>query len=399
MSAAPLLALALLTAQDAPAEPGTADGIRLELLDTPAGPGARFPSLSRGGDGVVTLSWTEPRAEGHALGLAVWDGDSFAAPGGEGAAPPAGPGWFVNWADFPRVLTAAGGERAAFWLRTHGEAPYAYGVRMRVGAVERFLHEDTAPVEHGFVSVVPTGDGWAATWLDGRRTGATPRGPMALFHRTVGPDGALGPELELDERVCDCCQTAMVRTADGALVVAYRDRGADETRDVWFVRIADGEASRPAPVHDDGWVIAACPVNGPALAANEERVACAWYTEAEGRGGPAVNVAFSRDGGRTFGLPIRLDEARPHGRVDAAYLADGSLLVTWLEEAGDAAVWKARRLVDGSPAGPALVIAPTTTERAVGFLRLAAEGEGALAAWTTRANDVFAVAAARITAR
>ena len=75
-------------------------------------------------------------------------------------------------------------------------------------------------------------------------------------------------------------------------------------------------------MHDDDWKIAACPVNGPMLSARGRDVVLAWFTR-QGRVGHAY-AAFSADAGRTFGAPIRLDEASALGRVDVELLPDGS---------------------------------------------------------------------------
>ena len=48
-----------------------------------------------------------------------------------------------------------------------------------------------------------------------------------------------------------------------------------------------------------------------------------------------MNVAFSRDGGVTFGAPIRAGAEHDAGRVDLVLLGDGtSAMVTWVERAG-----------------------------------------------------------------
>ena len=83
--------------------------------------------------------------------------------------------------------------------------------------------------------------------------------------------GVAENEEELDARVCDCCQTAAVATQRG-LLVAYRDRGPDEVRDISVVRFESGRWTEPHPLHSDGWKIAGCPVNGPAMDATSDHV-------------------------------------------------------------------------------------------------------------------------------
>jgi hypothetical protein len=66
----------------------------------------------------------------------------------------------------------------------------------------------------------------------------------------------------LDPRICDCCQTGAAVTDEGVVAV-YRGRTEGEIRDILAVRMVDGAWDTPAPIHDDGWEIGACPVNGP----------------------------------------------------------------------------------------------------------------------------------------
>ena len=76
-------------------------------------------------------------------------------------------------------------------------------------------------------------------------------------------------------------------------------------------------------------VFAGCPVNGPAVAAQGDLVAIAWFTAAQDD--PSVLVAFSEDGGRSHGEPLRVDHGSPLGRVDVLLLDHGTVLVSWLE--------------------------------------------------------------------
>ena len=122
-----------------------------------------------------------------------------------------------------------------------------------------------------------------------------------------------------------------------------RDRSAEEIRDIYYVRLdRDGAGSQwtaPAPVHEDGWVMPGCPVNGPRLAVNDDAVVVAWYT---GAGGGAGRVLASFLEGDAFGEPIQVDEGAPIGRVDVVATGADQLLVAWLEHAGKSAQWRAR---------------------------------------------------------
>lgn len=370
----------------------------LEAVDPPSAAGAMAPWLAPDGDGAW-LSWLEPAADGasadgdgggggHRLRVARFDGSAW----GPARTVHQCDEMFVNWADTPSVAVEPEGELIVHWLEKLGEGPYAYGVRLARsadgGASWRelgWLHDDRSETEHGFVSLVPDADGTFAVWLDGRAM--ADGGAMSL--RAGKLDRAPLAGDRLDERVCECCSTAAVATSDG-VVVAYRDRSDDEIRDIWTVR---GDASgwgAPHALSDDGWRIPGCPVNGPALAADDRRVAVAWFTAA---GGAAkVRAALSTDGGRSFGRAVEVADGAAVGRVDAVLEPEGTVLVSWIGglDAGDergaeadgarGAVWLRRVSPDGS-VGAAIALAETSTARASGFPRLLIRGDEAWLAW------------------
>jgi hypothetical protein len=169
-------------------------------------------------------------------------------------------------------------------------------------------------------------------------------------------------------------------TADGPIVV-YRDRSPDEIRDIYVTRKVGGAWTAGAPVHSDSWKIAACPVNGPSVAAAGRRVAVAWFTAANDS--PRVKLAFSDDGGAKFDGPIRVDGGNPAGRVDVAMLPDGSAFVTWIERTGgDTAAVQSRRVPRDGKIGAAATIGSSSAARASGFPQIAVTGSDVFFAWT-----------------
>ena len=363
--------------------------ILVREIASPAALGSAEPCIEAGGDGRAYLSWVEPGGtEQHALRFSKWEGSAWSAP----RTVAEGSDWFVNWADFPSVIGLHDGTIAAHWLQKTGSGAYAYGVKVsfsRDGGQTwsaPITPHDNSPTEHGFVSMVPLPrDRLAAIWLDGRETTAgshSHAGSMTLRSAVLAADGRVEREDLLDARVCDCCQTAAVGVGNGAVVVAYRDRSEGEVRDLFTVRF-DGERwTEPVAVHDDRWVIPGCPVNGPALAADGDRVAVAWFTAAGSPPAPTVRIAFSRDGGRSFEAPLDVDAGRPVGRVDVAFLEDGAALVTWIGEDEGSTQILACRVDSNGRRGPHVRVASTSSERANGFPRMANLGQDAVIAWT-----------------
>ena len=364
-----------------------------ESLPSPAAPGSAEPNLTVGPDGKVHLSWLEPLDSGFALRFATLERSSWSTP----RTIRSGKDFFVNWADFPSLEVLRGGQMVAHWLQRTGSSTYAYGVRLALSgdggkswSAPIRPHIDSSNTEHGFVSLWRDGDGVGAAWLDGRKfnkEGHSPSNEMTLMSGTFSATGRVASrENVLDERVCDCCQTAAAMTSNGPVII-YRDRSPDEIRDMFIVRREDvipGTARRwtpPAPVHRDGWKVNYCPVNGPAVAAQEKRVAVAWFTAASDS--PRVKLAFSTDAGATFGAPLRIDEGNPAGRVDVAMLPNGGVLVTWIERTrGDTAAVRLRRVRPDGRVDAPVTIASSSAARASGFPRMALTGSHAIFAWT-----------------
>lgn len=375
--------------------------LALGSIELAGPPGSGEPNAFATADGRVLLTWFEPLENGHALMVAERTADDWSKPQSVAVHRD----FFVNWADFPSPVELADGSWAVHWLEKVAADPYAYHVKVAVshdrGASwgEPFTpHSDRSPTEHGFVSMVPWGDGAAAVWLDGRKlseaadaaegSGAsvTERGEMTLRATTFDSNGAVGDEILLDDRTCECCQTALVHTGPGTgLLAAYRDRSQEEIRNITVVRFEHGEWSEPLPVADDGWYYPGCPVNGPQLAARGDTVAIAWFTAPDNA--PAVYVAYSFDAGATFGERIRVDEGEPLGRVDVELLPNGLAAVAWLERTDEEAAVRVRIVEADGGVGPATTVSATSESRSSGFPRMARTGDSLLIAWTMIGDD------------
>ncbi len=371
----------------------------LAEMPAPVADGSAEPNLAVSPSGRMFLSWVEPADSGHALRFAVLDGGGWSAP----RTIASGRGWFVNWADFPSLLPLTDSQLVAHWLVRSSGAPYAYDVHVArssdggatwstpvIPHADRDRERRYPGGEHGFVSFWRAGGTDAGlVWLDGgaaalaearRRRGDTAAvSEMTLRAATLGAGGAVQGDVELDGRICDCCQTSAALTAEGPVVV-YRDRSPEEIRDIYVTRRVGGAWTRGRPVANDGWEINACPVNGPFVAALDRRVVVAWFTQA--RGERRVFAAFSDDAGASFGPKIRVDDGAPVGRVAVVLDTAGGALVSWLEETGAAAEVRVRRIGADSAVGPAAVVTRTQAARLAGFPRTALAGDRLVFAWT-----------------
>lgn len=376
-----------------PATSATAAALVIRETDSPADGDSREPELNATHDGRIILSWVEKIAEKrYALRTAIRDTKGWS----EAHTVAQGENWFVNWADFPSVIALSDGSLAAHWLVKSGSATYAYNVNIarsndggKTWGKPIVPHLDNTQTEHGFVSLIPLRDGRVgAIWLDGRNMKDMKDNhdedkpspvSMTLRYAAIDAEGKISDDVQLDERVCECCQTAATLTSDGVIAV-YRDRSQTEIRDIYSVRQSNGSWGSPQAVHADNWQINGCPVNGPSIAADGRRVAVAWFTGANDA--PRVKVAFSTDAGVTFGRPIEVEEANAVGRVDALLLSDGSALVCWMSGTVESGEIKVRRILPEGTLEPASVIAKTDISRSSGFPRMARLGNEVHFAWT-----------------
>ena len=376
---------------------------QVEELPSPAGAGAAEPFLYATRDGVL-LSWLEPVAgtDRVALRFSRYTGGRWSAP----RSIVERNDLFVNWADFPSLVEDANGALFAHWLQKSGKGTYAYDVRMATstdgGATwgEPFLlNRDGKEAEHGFVTLAALpGGGVGATWLDGRKmTGGDGHeheagGDMGIRYATVDATGKVANDVEVDGRTCECCTTGMTMTASGPVIV-YRDRSADEVRDIAYVAKTASGWTEPARVNADEWKINACPVNGPQIDAIGMRAVTAWFTAAQEKG--RAFVAFSDDGGVTFDKAVPIDDGKPIGRLDVILLDEEAALVTWLEQTAAGGEIRARRVSRDGKVEPAVRIAASSTARAAGFARVARRDRDVYFTWTEQTKDSKRVHVAR----
>ena len=250
-----------------------------------------------------------------------------------------GSNWFVNWADFPAHAINENLILSSY-LKKSDSGTYTYDVILSLQKLsgekvkeDFLLNTDGVKAEHGFVSIIPNhNQGFFITWLDGRNTVDKDldgyHKPMSIRFAEITNKGDIIDESELDSATCDCCQTSIAVTNKGPVVV-YRDRSDKEVRDIYIARKINGIWGVPTPIHNDGWEINGCPVNGPKVASNSNNLAISWFTVSNEK--PTVNLSFSKSNGASFGTPIKINDVVAIGRVDVAFLNPQEVLVSYIE--------------------------------------------------------------------
>ena len=347
-------------------------------LDT--GAASMGPQLTASPNGTV-MSWMEQNDATFTLRFAELPG------AGQWTSPrsvTSGTDWFVSGVDPPAVMRLRDGSLVAFWYKAVDLATEAYDTLMATSRDDGKTwskpfspHHDRTKSQHGFASLfewpAAQGGGLGLVWLDGR-AGAD----MGLHSARFDGAWKQTAEASINQRVCECCPTG-VALASGGPVVAFRDRSPEEVRDIHVLR-RDGDSwAEPVPVFAKHWQVDSCPVNGPSIAAAGDNVAVAWF-EAPDDDGHAY-VAFSSDGGRTFGTPVRVDDQASLGHVGVAMLDGGAAAVTWVEF-DNGSRFRVRKVESSGARSAAVHIAGGEGRYVSGIPRLTRVGNQLLFAWT-----------------
>jgi hypothetical protein len=309
---------------------------------------AAEPSLYVNQDDKVIFSYiNHGRQDSSVLNMVYVDSDSIY----QAQEIAKGKNWFVNWADFPSLVSYKNNPKhlASFYLEKSAQGTYDYDIKVvqsKDGGTSWqapfTLHSDNVAAEHGFVSFVPVDSNRIfACWLDGRNTKMEDYtetvdkdhhahgGAMTLRAAEFDIDGKLYHEVELDSKVCDCCNTDVVNTSAGPVLV-YRDRSDREVRDISIVRKFKNKWTDPRTIHDDLWTIAGCPVNGPAMDSYDHSLVVGWFTLLDTI--PVSQLIFSSDDGAHFSSPVSIDIGNTLGRMDLVLTSGTNVWVSWVKD-------------------------------------------------------------------
>lgn len=332
------------------------------------------------------ISWTEQRLDSNYLYNSRFNGKSW----GKKELITKGKDWFVNWADFPSIShNNISNTFFSFNLQKSSEETFSYDVNYFFKAKEwvdmKKIHSDNTFTEHGFVSVTPYEEGFIASWLDGRNTVPSSdghaKGAMTLRSAEIDKEGKIINERQVDNMVCDCCQTSMT-VAGGIPLLVYRDRSPEETRDIYLSRYVNSQWTEPISIHDDGWVINGCPVNGPNIDSFEDRVVVSWFSASNGI--PKVNLKFSSNKGQSFGRKIMVDniDNKPMGRVDIEFINKDEIIVSWLSVVDGEGKLLMRKINSMGTLGEIHTITEVSTERSTGFPQIEKWQDNIFLSWT-----------------
>lgn len=319
--------------------------------------------------GEVGLTWLEKDNGVVMLKYAVLKNTTWTAP----KLLVSGNEILANWADFPGIQTN-GKHWLAWFLQMNNPHTFAYDVMIMQSSDEgntwsapQKLHNDSTRTEHGFVSAVPSINGFQLMWLDGRL--ATEESPIFTVRSAhVSFEREISNRSILDDNACTCCQTSMLNIGDDTFIAMYRNRTDEEVRDIATVTYTNsGIQNKPQIVYADGWHIAGCPVNGPRSIINGDEIGLVWFTMGT-KGVATVKFATSADKGKTYSSPILIDEGNI-GRVDILAF-DGAYYISYMDDTALGTEIKIAK-IQNSKIVDIYSISNVSSSRKTGFPRMA----------------------------
>jgi hypothetical protein len=379
---------------------------------------AAEPTLATARDGTAYVAWVEHRENKEAdVMLAHLDGEGQM----KGAPVRVNPklGEATAWrGDPPTVSVAPDGTLYVGWTARlanegHGNDLYLSASRDQGQTFESpvKVNDDGKAVTHGMHSLAVAADGRVyVAWLDERNVVK----PMAMgqggtmqkmehmeSNREVfmafSDDGgrSFSKNQRIAKEACPCCKTALAAGAQGRVYAGWRQVLPGEFRHIAVAASEDGGKtfSSPVIVSDDRWMIAACPVSGPALSVGDDgALRVVWYTEGE-KAAPGLYWATSSDNGKTFSESRPLAKGR--GRGTPLLLASGKsgAAVVWeSNEGGASRVVSVPLAVDGRAASAPLASSGELPSAAVSgeqlFVGYIARTNERRSIWIVRAKPV-----------
>ena len=307
--------------------------------------------------------------------------------------------WFVNWADFPRITTNDYNGISVHFLEKSASQTYSYDIKVmnskdggNIWNNPMKLHNDNTKTEHGFVSTINYNNNFLSTYLDGRQNELAKdnknlKPQMTLRATSYNIDGDILMDELIDNKVCDCCQTDLALTADNTPITVYRDRSNNETRDIFYSYYKNSKWSTPLAVFNDNWIIAGCPVNGPAISTFNNSSSLIWYTEIDGKS--EIKVAFTSDISKGFDDPILINSNDPLGRVDIEMITENSSIISYMDYVNDKAFLKLQRIDRYSGVNKSIIIDEIYNTRSSGFPKInIIDNDKTIVTWTDTANKL-----------
>lgn len=192
------------------------------------------------------------------------------------------------------------------------------------------IHTDTSSqYSRSFfdVATLPNGE-VGVIWLDGRHGKGHMSGSTLYLSHTTDSHKFI-TEREIIRGTCECCRTVLHVSDEGIVNVLFRNIFDESIRDMALLRSNDNGKTFPNEaihVHDDNWVIDACPHTGPTMGTNNGVSSIAWVT-----GGSTKGLLYTTiDSTDVIQKPILISSTGKNPQVDVS--ETGITGLVWVEQ-------------------------------------------------------------------
>ncbi|MDT4969682.1 MAG: hypothetical protein QOJ64_4419 [Acidobacteriota bacterium] len=352
----------------------TAKPIRVSAENTDAAE----PSIARAPDGTIYVAWVEHRENNEADVMLAHVDDEGRSKGAPVRVNPKA-GEATAWrGDPPTLAVAPDGTVYAGWTATLPAQKHATDLYLstsrdggRTFDPPLKVNDDGMAVGHGMHSLAVGTDGRVyVAWLDERnKARSAPAGGsmQKMDHMEsnrevfVAFSADSGRSISKNQLVakdaCPCCKTAIAAGPDGRVFASWRQVLPGEFRHIAVAASDDGARSFSPRVivSDDRWMIATCPVSGPALSiADDGALRVVWYTEGE-KAAPGIYWVESKDNGRSFSPGRALANGEARGTPILLANRRSAPLVVWESNEGGSPRVMSAPLADAGTPTPTLL--------------------------------------------
>ncbi|MCZ6675876.1 MAG: sialidase family protein [Candidatus Poribacteria bacterium] len=221
---------------------------------------------------------------------------------------------------------------ADLYLTTSDDGGKTWREPIRVNTIPK-----QAPEALHWMVVAPTGEAHV-TWLDRRSRHG--RG-QDIYYTTVA-DGNVGENIQIGSTVCECCAPGLAVDGGGNPLVAFREGGDKESREIFVTGSADGGRSWHAAtqINQGNSKEHGCPMSAPAVAVSPDgkQFAAAWK---DVRTGEAKVYWSTSDRPRFFSdAPVHQTFRGEQNHPSIAIDASGTVWMAWEEsQPGSQRIW------------------------------------------------------------
>ena len=179
----------------------------------------------------------------------------------------------------------------------------------------------------------PNGHVFAA-WIDGRDDDneALIGTSSVYIARSTDFGESFGKNISVASGICPCCRPSMAFGPEGEIYLSWRHVFENNSRDMVVAVSRDGGDSFGSPVRvaEDDWQIAGCPHTGSQLLQVEDRLYVAWFTAGNNRE-VGVQLTWSDDQAKSFAPPVYASEGVAYANHPMLTQADDGRLLLIFE--------------------------------------------------------------------